>query len=79
MIDLAPKLQQYVHDEFGSIVVHWRDELGFNGVVPFSFEADLFTPDSEIDDLTSWMRSVRLDRSISVSAVDSYIGGDLPW
>ena len=79
VIDLAPKLQEYVHEEFGTIRVHWRDELGYMGVVPFSFEADLFISDSEIDDLTSWMRSVRLDRSISVSAVDSYIGGDLPW
>jgi len=75
---VAYRMQQYMHDHFGTVVVHWRDEVGFHGVVPFSFEADLFTPDSEIDDLTSWMRSVRLDRSISVSAVVFY-DEELPW
>ena len=78
MIDVAPMLQEYVHDEFGTIVVHWRDELGYRGSVPFSFEVDLFIPDSEIEDLTSWMRCVRLDRSLSVSAFDHHDGG-LPW
>ncbi len=70
--------QVYEHDEFGSIIVHWRDEVGYDGSVPFSFEADLFTPDGEVHHLTEWMRSVRLDRSISVSAFDPHDEG-LPF
>ncbi len=71
--------QFYEHKRFGSIVVLWRDEVGYDGAVPYAFEADLFTPDSEIESLTEWMRSVRLDRSLSVSAFDTSDSGDLPW
>ena len=77
-MDVAPKLQEYVHPDYGMVRVHWRTECGYRGVVPFSFETDLLTPDSEVQALMDWMRCVRLDRSISVSASVSYDEG-LPW
>ncbi len=66
------RIQEYIHELFGEVRVLWHEEPGFSGVVPFAFEADIFTPDGEVEDLTSWMRCVRLDRSISVSAFDSH-------
>ena len=60
--------QEYEHLDFGSVQVFWRIEAAFEGAVPFMFEADLLTPDSELEALTKWMDRVRLDRSVSVSA-----------
>ncbi len=65
------KLQEYVHEEHGVIVVHWREEPGYHEEVPYAFESDLFCPEGEVEHLREWMKSVRLDRSVSVSGMDT--------
>ena len=75
---------EYVHPDYGMVRVYWRLESGFRGLVPFSFELDLLIPDGEVEALTKWIEGVRLDRSISVSAVsfhdevDPYAPTDSP-
>ncbi len=73
------RIDEYIHQEYGTVMVAWRDERGYHGAVPYAFEVDMCTPDSEVEDLTRWMRSVRLDRSISVSAIKTDNGGPFPW
>ncbi len=53
----------YTHPEFGQITVFWEDGL------PVSYQSDLLTPDGEVEHLREWMKSVRLDRSLSMSAL----------
>ena len=70
MILGADGLDVYTHPEFGELRVWWQEEPGYTGLVPFSFEADMFTPMAEVEALTRWMKGVRLDMSISVSGTE---------
>ena len=65
--------------------VFFRWQRGTHGEVwaPFGVEFDLFCPDEQqvvlIDLLRRENLPDKLDRSISVSAIESYDEGDLPW
>ncbi len=68
---------EYEHPDHGVVRVffRWESSVGPGSRwVPMGVEFDLFTPDSECEALQALLEDVRLDRSISVSAVEH-----LPW
>ena len=71
----AISVVEYEHPDHGVVRVFYRWEsssLGGLVYAPFGVEFGLFTPDSEVDLLTEELTRVRLDMSISVSAIDPY-------
>ena len=76
---------EYEHLELGLVRVLFRWVRGTHGEVwtPQEIEFDLFTPDEQQQLLIKLLRGEgkhdNLDWSISVSAIESYSEGDLPW
>ncbi len=67
---IKPWIDVYEHPDYGTVRVFWHYEDGYHGLVPaLSYQTDMFTPDGEVEHLRGWILSVRIDRSISVSAV----------
>jgi len=72
---------EFEHPRFGSarVFFRWRaTKCQSFRWIPVAVEFDLFTPESEVAGLTEALESLRVDRSISVSALEFDDGG-LPW
>ena len=69
--------RDYEHPDFGGVRVFFRWVPATTGYrwIPYAVEFDLFIPDSERSALTEVLEAVRLDKSVSVSAFDSHLGG----